>query len=30
MGIFVVFPYMQEWWRCYTYEKKHGKPQVDA
>ena len=30
MGIFVVFPYMQEWWRCYTYEKKQGKPQVDA
>ena len=30
MAIFVVFPYMQEWWRCYSYEKKHGKPQVDA
>ncbi|HJM54688.1 MAG TPA: hypothetical protein QGI72_00410 [Poseidonia sp.] len=30
MGIFVVFPYMQEWWRCYSYEKKHGKNKVDS
>jgi len=30
MAIFVVFPYMQEWWRCYSYEKKHGKPQVES
>ena len=29
MAIFVVFPYVQEWWRCYTYEKEHGKPQVN-
>jgi hypothetical protein len=29
MGIFVVFPYMQEWWRCYSYEREHGKPQVN-
>lgn len=30
MAIFVVFPYMQEWWRCYSYEKKNGKPQVES
>ena len=30
MAIFVVFPYMQEWWRCYKYEKEHGKPEVSA
>jgi hypothetical protein len=30
MAVFVVFPYMQEWWRCYSYEKKHGKPQVES
>ena len=29
MAIFVVFPYVQEWWRCYSYEKEHGKPQVN-
>ena len=22
MGIFVVGPYLQEWWRCYMYERK--------
>jgi hypothetical protein len=21
MGVFVVGPYIQEWWRCYTYER---------
>ena len=30
MSIFVVFPYMQEWWRCYRYEKLHGKPEVSV
>ena len=25
MAILVVFPYMQEWWRCYTYERAQRK-----
>ena len=30
MSVFVVFPYMQEGWRCYRYEKEHGKPEVSV
>ena len=28
MTVFVVFPYMQEWWRCYTYERAQKKEMV--
>lgn len=27
-AIFVAFPYMQEWWRCYTYERAQKKEMV--
>lgn len=28
MAVFVVFPYMQEWWRCYAYERAQKKEMV--
>tara|TARA_Y100000758_G_scaffold219342_1_gene157956 strand:- start:398 stop:976 length:579 start_codon:yes stop_codon:yes gene_type:complete len=30
MTVFVVFPYLQECWRCFTYERKHGKISVES
>ena len=30
MSVFVVLPYLQEWWRCFVYEKKYGRVPVNS
>ena len=29
MGILVVLPYFQEWWRCWTYQRSHKQEVVE-